>query len=173
MILLADEKIRKFEENELVLKKKIKQTEERFEREIEIFRRNIEESPEKRNSQEEIEKIVGKYEKKIVDILKEQEKEKGENKEDNDRIYQERNEFKRKLDIIEAELKKITIEKNNMLRKIDEKNKDLEESDTKFVHLNQEFKDKLCEIETNFVQERKNLEMRLKSVEFVDDVQKN
>jgi hypothetical protein len=67
---LADEKIRRLEENERILLKKLTREEEKHKREMEIFIQigKDKSSPIEKN---ELEKIVEKYERKIIEIQKE------------------------------------------------------------------------------------------------------
>lgn len=166
----CDEKIRKHEEKEECLRKEIREQEQKFLREVEIFQRAAETSPEKSAAQQEIERIVGKYEKKIQEIAKEQEKEKQEIHESHAEIAKENRELKRKAEFLENELKRLAEDKSSWLQKIDEKTKLVEETESRFFELKQEYKEKLLEMENTFSNEKKTLELRLKSQESMDDV---
>lgn len=166
----CDEKIRRHEEKELLLQRELKENAEKFQREVEIFQKTAETSPENAVFREEIAKIVGKYEKKIQEIAKDQLKEKQELKDEQEEIVKENREIKRKVEVLEAELKRTLEEKASYLKKIDEKTKLFEATEDKFFELKQEFKEKLLEMENTYSNEKKTLELRLKSLESVDDV---
>ena len=71
-LCLADEKIRRLEEQERILLKKLAREEDKHKRELEIYlRANKNDSIEDDN--QEVEKIVEKYERKINEIQKESE----------------------------------------------------------------------------------------------------
>ena len=70
----ADEKIRKLEENEEKITHKLVYVEEKAARELEVFKKSIDNKSNQENFKLEIEKIVHKYEKQMADLLKEFEK---------------------------------------------------------------------------------------------------
>lgn len=166
----ADEKVHKAEEAEKHLKKEVILTEEKYEREIEAFKRILEASPQKQQEKEEIEKIVGKYEKKITEIIKEKDNEKISINNEYDNAIKEKNELKRKLELAENELRRYIEEKTEYIRKINEKNTNIEEIENKFFSLNQEFKEQLQEMENQFQKDKKGLELMMRSGESCDDV---
>lgn len=170
---VADERMRRFEETETVLKKKLKQTEEKYEREIDVFKKTIEANPEKIQIQEEYQQINWKYEKKIAELIKEHEKEKEELRESLEKLYREKEELKRKNEIAENELRRLNQERSFMLRKIDEKTHQVEEHEEKLITMKQQYTEKIIEMENTFAEEKKSQELRHKSEYNIDDVSDN
>lgn len=171
MMQATDERMRKAEESELQIKRKLKQRKERYQREIEVFKKANDASPEKKQVQEESQQLVWKYEKKITEIIKEQEKEKEELREDLEKNIKEKEDLKRRFESLEGEMKRFGQEKTFILRKIDEKTRMVEENEAKFLSLKQEYTEKILEMEINFAEEKKTHELRMKSVEStIDDV---
>lgn len=167
---VADERMRRFEETETVLKKKLKQTEEKYEREIEVFKKTIEANPEKLQIQEEYQQINWKYEKKIAELIKEHEKEKEELREGLEKLYREKEELKRKNETAENELRRLNQERSFMLKKIDEKTHQVEEHEEKLITMKQQYTEKIIEMENTFAEEKKSQELRHKSEYNIDDV---
>lgn len=89
-----------------------------------------------------------------------------------DELKTSNEELLKKLNNAEKELKQKIVERKSLHERLFELKETIEEKETRFSHLNTEFRDKILEMENFFSEERKTFQLKLKTYESEEVKQK-
>jgi hypothetical protein len=109
--------------------------------------------------------VIGEYEQKLALLSAENSKLRIDFFEEKLELQSQNKQQTDKINAMEAELKKLQLDKKELKLALEQEERLLEEKEDNFLVLNEEFREKLQELEERMANEKSNLQFKLKKYE--------